>query len=970
MRNMSADNLSGKGLKSKHSEAKRYYMVYTAVFAVMALIIFFVFIVNKKSFVQQGDGYTQHFKALVYFGEYLRQIAGNLFYNHKLIIPQWSFSLGLGNDIITTMSYYVIGDPLNLLSAFVKPQHTQYLYAALIILRLYLSGIAFSFFFINRNKDCDKYGTAVGALSYAFCGYALYAALKHPYFANPMIYMPLILAGVDKILDNKRPYLFIFAVALSALSNIYFFYMLVLITVFYVLVRLAFTYKKDFKQMIKPFMVVSVSSAIAVMTASVLFIPVAKQLIFDSRISTQSTSFVLYPLGYYRNLLTSFFEIKTGINYWTLLAYSSICMISVIVLFIIKGTNKELKFFFIVASAALFIPIAGKAMNGFSYVANRWVFAYSLIISYITAKMWPYVVRMRKKQIIPVAVVCLCYTVLCVVLRIGMEASAVSTYASIAVCFAIMFIMLLLPDKITAKQHRYVKSAVAVLSVISIFSVSYSYYSNAGLGNINAFYSSKELFDSFSCAQDTAIIKAQKKDGDDGFCRYEFVDGKRNSQLYYNTHSTQYYWSLSNSSVHQLRRSMLLKEPLPQVYHNFDARTELLELLNVKYFAAPTDDKMTAPYGFKKFLKDKESGFTVYKNTNFLPLGYTYDTVMTQQYYDRLSPLQRQESLLQSALVEDTSKIPLENGEKTQSLTCVKADFKIKKLQKGVTAKDNSFVVAKPNQSVYISVDGNDEGEYYVCLRGIGFEKTNLYDLYMDDNELDPQDLFKKNKWDGMSSKRKLKLLSKSANNLDNGKVKITLLSLNDDEHFKTAFVYANEYNQYYSNTHDYDINLGYFKDGVKTIKITFPKKGVYSFRDISVYRQSMKNYKKQIKSLKEDTLSDVEFYDNGIKGNITLNKDKLLCMSVPYSNGWTAYVDGKKAEIIKTNKMCIGLMLSEGEHSVELKYQMPMFKVGAAVSVFGIVILAAYVVYFEVTAKKKLTVKTEKRKVDAENED
>ena len=40
----------------------------------------------------------------------------------------WDMNIGYGSDILTTLHYYVIGDPLTLLSVFVPAEHTETLY--------------------------------------------------------------------------------------------------------------------------------------------------------------------------------------------------------------------------------------------------------------------------------------------------------------------------------------------------------------------------------------------------------------------------------------------------------------------------------------------------------------------------------------------------------------------------------------------------------------------------------------------------------------------------------------------------------------------------------------------------------------------------------------------------------------------------------------------------------------------------
>lgn len=107
---------------------------------------FLYFALNGKSFIWNEDGYAQHNLALTYYGKWLRDIIRNILFEHTFSILLWDFSLGTGSDILTTLNYYVIGEPLNLLFVFVSARYTEYLYDFLIILRLYFAGLAFMHF--------------------------------------------------------------------------------------------------------------------------------------------------------------------------------------------------------------------------------------------------------------------------------------------------------------------------------------------------------------------------------------------------------------------------------------------------------------------------------------------------------------------------------------------------------------------------------------------------------------------------------------------------------------------------------------------------------------------------------------------------------------------------------------------------------------------------------------------------------
>ncbi len=128
-----------------------------------------------------------------------------------------------------------IGDPLTLLSVFVPEKDTEILYEILIFLRIYLAGITFSIYCFYRKNP--KQATFLGSLVYIFAGWTIYASMKHPYFSNPMIYLPLVLMGIEKIYKKEKPYLFICATAVAGMFNFYFFYMISIFMVLYAAFR-------------------------------------------------------------------------------------------------------------------------------------------------------------------------------------------------------------------------------------------------------------------------------------------------------------------------------------------------------------------------------------------------------------------------------------------------------------------------------------------------------------------------------------------------------------------------------------------------------------------------------------------------------------------------------------------------------------------------------------------------------------
>ena len=73
--------------------------------------------------------------------------------------------------------------------------------------------------------------------------------------------------------------------------------------------------------------------------------------------------------------------------------------------------------------------------------------------------------------------------------------------------------------------------------------------------------------------------------------------------------------------------------------------------------------------------------------------------------------------------------------------------------------------------------------------------------------------------------------------------------------------------------------------------------------------------------SLMKNAFNLTELTDSTIKGTISMGKDQLLCLSMPYDEGWKVYVDGNLTE---AEDWCGGLMaisIPEGDHEVYMKF-------------------------------------------------
>ena len=335
---------------------KDFYILYTLVFGIISFFIYYQFADNGKSLLWSHDGIPQHLNSLAYYGRYLRNVLHTILVEHKLSLPMWDMNIGYGSDILTTLHYYVIGDPLTLLSVFVPADKTETLYEVLIFLRIYLAGISFSIFcFYHKNP---KQATFMGTLIYIFAGWTIYAAMKHPYFSNPMIYLPLVLMGIDKIYKKEKPWLFIWATVISAMSNFYFFYMICIFMFIYATFRYFGIFSKRSVKDVFDWLVKFIGYyAVALMIAAVIFLPVIMTLFGTDRFQAENYVPLLYDKIYYEKYLGNL--IGENMIQWGVAGYSAVAMAGVFVLFSKKKKYLDLKWGFVLLNLFLLVPFAG-----------------------------------------------------------------------------------------------------------------------------------------------------------------------------------------------------------------------------------------------------------------------------------------------------------------------------------------------------------------------------------------------------------------------------------------------------------------------------------------------------------------------------------------------------------------------------------------------------------------------------------
>ncbi len=915
-------------MKQKKERMRRgkYLLCYTGCFLIIALLIYSFFYLNGKTFVWASDGIPQHFNALVYYRSWLREILRNLFVEHRLEIPMWNMDIGYGGDVITTMHYYVLGDPLALLSVLVpKEAWMDEFYSLLILLRIYLAGLAFSHYCFYRKNG--EFPTLMGALIYVFCFWTILGAVRHPYFMNPLVYFPLILTGIEKIFEKKKAGLYILMLAVSVISNFYFGYMICFMVLGYCVARYLMIYRRIRIRELAPWLgKFLVSTVVALCLSAVILLPVALCLFSAGRFQSGRAIPLFYPASYYSWLIPA--VLTGGAGYWNNMGYTALGVTAIFVLFLQRKKRTVYKISLLLMLACMLLPYAGHILNGFSYETNRFSWAAAMIVAYLVVKIWPEIGTLTGKQKKGLAAAVIVYAAVCLVnekCRMEMALAALVTLG-LLVC------VIVCREKLVRTEKAFRGLMLGSLIFCLVLQGFYQYSPQEE--NYLATFSDNN--EPLAALTDWSATAAAAEITDDTVWRYDQYGTTKwyNEALQLGVHGVASYWSLSESSYGQFQRELYLNQDLDYRYTSLDGRSFLDALASVKYFGVVSGAEAYLPYGYRNHVitrwtgKDAEKasqaesqGLTdptleaakiaVYENDDWLPLGYTYDRWISRETYENLTVTEKQQALLQGIVLEESvlpTAAPIYTDE-TVPYTEI--------LGEGIEQTENGILVRTPGASITLNFTGLPESETYFIIEGLDFQGIRSSEQYT------------KEEWNALSTyeKNQVELEDKDWTKPESTTIQVSC------ENVVKNLNYLNETGGFYTDKHDFLVNTGYRTGAAGTITLSFLTAGYYTFDSYSVVCQPTAELEEYTAQRKQDVLENITLDTNSISGTIHAEKDEALLLAIPYSEGWSAWVDGEKTDLKQANTMYMALELEAGDHEIVLRYRTPGITAGLALT-------------------------------------
>ncbi len=864
-----------------------FFILYTAVCVLLLLYYNVIFSNSNKGYGWIIDSLPVQMPMFTYLRNYTRRILHAIFINHTFSIPFFDFNIGMGGDSLTYLSMWYL-EPISFLSTFFNNNSIECLYDILTLVRIYLVGLSFGIVCFYYKKD-NPIIVTIGSLLYTFTGWTFFF-IRHPVFFATLIYFPLLVIGIEEIFRGKRGLFFTLMIFISAWTHYYFLYInTIFLIIFFIVENVEYLHEHNMKKFLSNFFSVCWRYVLGIGLSMFVFLPNIITFLNSNRTSPiiETGSLFKFEKGWFSSLFIYLIAPFKTPGHWLNNGFIPLGIICVLICFSLKKKFTNIKIYTIICMIMFTLPIFTFILHGFSSIHFRWNYIVGFIFSICVVFILHNINEISYKNYIYIPIILFLY-----VGALFINKELINQYSICGFFYLITYICILLYLGNKSKNLLYFSLLIVICANICS-NINFTYEPKYG-NYISEFVDKGKSIDLITntSAKATTTI---------------------NDTEFYRTDSAKTSVSNENSAIFLLNKGIscyvnVMDKHLVDYYHglenvntrlldtlNNDNRTVLEELSSVKYFTIYEGEESYVPYGYTYYsdvYDENNRLMKVYINKYYLPIAYTYSSYMIEDTYNNLSSVEKQDALMQAVILKDDTTNISKLDFKTTVSQC--DNITITGYDCSYDANTKKVTVTKGGGYLNFCFDNKKNCETYLRLQNLNID--NFYNAY----------------W--------------------------TLRVYNDtvDKNFEIRSNSAT----YSYGCYDYMINLGYSEKGITSVNLAFPFVGEFSLDDIQILYYPMKSYKKNAMKLSENTLQNVKQITNGIEGDITLNSSKYLVFSIPYSSGWSAYVDGKKVDLDIANITYMGMMISKGNHHVVLKYETPGLKTGIIISIVSLLIL------------------------------
>lgn len=622
------------------------------------LIGFFLYIVTILPILINDGG------ILTFMGDYSSQSIPFTYHIRDCLLSGnvcWDWSSGLGSQFLGDYAYYNLFSPFTLFYLIIPRNAIIYAMPFVTALK-YGTGSCLAFFYAKRFVKNKHYAVIAGVI-YMFSSFSAYNQIFH--FCDIIALFPLLLIAMEELCVNKRRCVFALTVCFMALLNYYFFAGQAVFCVIYFFVRF---FDRKLVNTLKKLLPVAIEAVIGFAMSAVFLLPVLIYLSASSKAMGMiaPSDMLIYSDGFnYLKLIQSVFMVPDPFYFTSLFpsvdiaypfgnlgssvaAYLPLFSAAGVISFAWSKKKSWQTALLAICAVMALVPVLNQlfsALNSAYYA--RWLYMPLLIAAVMSVNALEEKISFRPGIITCSAVIAamLIYQLVVdtdsLINRISNRASF-SVYQNILHFAVTVVSLILLIVVVKTKRDKDFLPKLYIFTLICTYMcfgvmTQYLYTQIPSVeANIASYALGEELPE--ECSEGDPRITFSAK----------------NSNLVSGISSPSHF-----NSLHDIGFSQFLDDSglgyESGVYANitFDNR-ELCDLISVKYFAGlgETGDKYDGLTEVGKLGK-----YTIYENPEYIPMGFTYDNMISRDAFSAVQDTQQKDRLYMKALiVSDTSE--------------------------------------------------------------------------------------------------------------------------------------------------------------------------------------------------------------------------------------------------------------------------------------------------------------------------
>lgn len=596
----------------------------------------------------------------------------------------YSFHAGIGLNYYALISYYLGGLFTPLVFFFDNAHMPDALYV-LTILKIATAGLMFWFYAHETFKKLKPAFHVALAVAYSLMSFVL-AQSELVMWLDTFVYLPLIILGIDRVMQKRKPKLLFISYLLLFITNYYFGFMVGVFSVLYFFVR----YFTDFKKMKKTIVPYFTTSILAGLSSMIMILPMYLDLKNNGETLTQITRLKTQATGFWDLVVKNMVGVydTTRYNSIPFIYIGLIPLLFAIFYFFCKKINwkQKLGFFLLGAFIVLsfYIEPLNLAWHGF-HSPNMFLFRYSFVFSFFIIMLAGFALEQLDQKNARTAIIIGLVWMVLVVLAYFIRPKGSYLYIQpinvwLTLAFIAAYVMILV---LYRTRHLSMKKVVIIYLVLMTGEVATNgYFMLQGILN-DWNYASRSLYTAPRQGIEPLVEASRKRSGKTEY-RTENLDAiSANDSLNFGYNGISFFSSIRNRNASEILNQLGFRARGTALNARYDNNNLLMDsLFGIRYNISKTPINK---FGFIEV--DKAHDYQLFENQYALPLG-----VKTTNAIDHIKWTPTDNLSCQQNLVNALS------GKKQQFF-----QFSYPKIVK----KENSVVTTKDGVTTFKAIDSN-----------------------------------------------------------------------------------------------------------------------------------------------------------------------------------------------------------------------------------------------------------------------